>query len=208
MLSRQHLEVLTVLAVFTAVGIQQARLREKVQREQQSRCAAGLPIEELLGIAKSFSSDLEITSLIQKITTKARDLLDAEGCSLFLRDRRADELWTIVADGTQEIRFPMTLGIAGHVAETGEVLNISDVSTDARFDPKIDQPAGLQTKSILCLPLFEDENTIISVIQILNKVDGPFVDQDEELMNAFSALAAVAIRNALLFQRTLERRDD
>ena len=53
----------------------------------------------------------------------------------------------------KEIRFPLKTGIAGHVAVTGETLNVADVSQDTRFNVKIDQQTGYITKSILCMPI-------------------------------------------------------
>jgi adenylate cyclase len=56
----------------------------------------------------------------------ARDLVSAERCTLFLVDRDNEQLWSKVAHGSGEIRMPMTQGISGHVACTGEILNIPD----------------------------------------------------------------------------------
>ena len=39
-------------------------------------------------------------------------------------------------------RFPIGKGIAGHVAETGETLNVADVYMDERFNPGIDEQTG------------------------------------------------------------------
>ena len=61
----------------------------------------------------------------------------------------------------KEIRFPLKTGIAGHVAVTGETLNVADVSQDTRFNVKIDQQTGYITKSILCMPI------IIQVIVLI-----------------------------------------
>ena len=57
------------------------------------------------------------------------------------------------ASSNKEIRFPLNTGIAGHVAVTGETLNVADVAQDTRFNVKIDQQTGYITKSILCMPI-------------------------------------------------------
>jgi hypothetical protein len=56
----------------------------------------------------------------------AQDLVNAERSAMFLIDREKEELWSRMARGASEIRFPMRLGIAGHVAMTGETLIIPD----------------------------------------------------------------------------------
>ncbi len=78
--------------------------------------------------------------------TKARNLLDADRCTLFLLDAERGELWSKVAEGSKEIRVPVTKGIAGHVVTTGELLNIKDAYQDSRFNPEIDKRTGYRTK--------------------------------------------------------------
>ena len=47
----------------------------------------------------------------------------------------------------------MSHGIAGYVAQTGEVLNIIDCYQDHRFNREIDEKTGYKTKTILCMPI-------------------------------------------------------
>jgi cAMP and cAMP-inhibited cGMP 3',5'-cyclic phosphodiesterase 10 len=70
-------------------------------------------------------------------------------------------------------RFPLGKGIAGQVANTGEVLNIVDAYCDPRFNRTIDQLTGYRTKSILCMPIFI-RGSIIGVVQMVNKHSGAF----------------------------------
>ena len=55
-----------------------------------------------------------------------KELVTAERCFLFMLNRETQELWSIIAQGVSEIRIPMNKGIVGHVAMTGQVLNIPD----------------------------------------------------------------------------------
>ena len=50
-------------------------------------------------------------------------------------------------------RFPITEGIAGHVARTGEVVSCMDAQSDSRFNSQVDKITGYKTNSILCAPL-------------------------------------------------------
>lgn len=202
-----HLETLAAMGVFAAAGIEKARLLAEYHEEQRERMLATSRIRVLLDVAKSLSSNLDTTSLIKTIVQRARELLDAEVGSLFVVDRERGELWSKVAENTDEIRIPMSKGIAGHVATTGEVLNIPDAYADGRFNPEIDRKTGFRTRSILCMPLKNKDGDVLGVTQIINKRGGPFDQEDEEIMGAFSAQAAVALENALLFQETLEMRN-
>ena len=85
-----------------------------------------LRVSSLLDITQILQLGADIETIIKNIVSKATELLDADRGSLFLLDRETDMLWSKVAQGAEiaEIRFPKHLGIAGHVATTGEILNI------------------------------------------------------------------------------------
>lgn len=136
--------------------------------------------------------------------------MDADRSSIFLLDEGRHELWSRVALGLNEqvIRFPADRGIAGHVASTGEILNVKDPYADARFNPNVDRQTGYRTRSILCGPLRSRAGRIVGVIQVLNKRgDGPFVAADVERFERVMGRCAVAIENALTFDRLRSAED-
>jgi adenylate cyclase len=192
--------IMRTLCIQTAITLRNSQMYTSSLLSQHK-------IKVLLEVAAQLSSELDTTALITVIMQKAKELLDADRCTLFLLDKETSELWSKVADGTEEIRFPMRMGIAGHVASTGETLNIPDAYNDKRFNKEIDLKTGYRTRNILCMPLRNNQAEIIGVTQVLNKRDGAFDDHDEELLNAFSAQAGVAIENSKLFQKTLEMRN-
>ena len=137
--------------------------------------------------------------------------MGADRSSIFILDEASRELWSRVALGMggHEIRFPSNAGIAGHVATTGELLNVSDPYADARFNRRVDDETGYRTRSILCGPLRRRDGRIVGVLQILNKRgDGPFLAEDVQRFERVSARCALAIENALTYDLllTAERR--
>ena len=70
-------------------------------------------------------------------------------------------------------RFSVGKGIAGQVARTGEILNITDAYSDPRFNRSVDQITGYHTKTILCMPIFI-RGVVIGVVQMVNKHSGVF----------------------------------
>ncbi len=161
----------------------------------------------LLDVATALSQTLDLETLINKIIEKVSEILHTERSSLFLLDHETDELWSKVAQGAEvsEIRFPSSTGLAGYVASTGEVLNIADAYRDSRFNPSIDQITGYRTKSVICAPVINREGKIIGITQAVNKKEGVFDKEDEDLLLALSSQIAVAIENAWLFQENLEK---
>ncbi len=205
--SERHLEILAALAVFAAVGTERWRMQEEANREKERRERARLRLEALLDVAAALSSELDTKRLLEKIMVRARKLLGADRCSVFLARHDEGVLLSTVAEGTDTIRVRMDQGLAGYVARTGEVLNIDDVYEDPRFNPEVDQRTGYRTKNVLCMPLRNKDGKTIGVTQIINKRGGPFTREDEELLSAFSAQAAIAVENSMLFQETLEVRN-
>lgn len=163
----------------------------------------------LLDAVTSVSRILNLETLIMQIVGKISLILHAERTSLFLIDHETNELWSKVAQGVDvaEIRFPITEGIAGHVANSGEMLNIIDAYKDPRFNQAIDEETGFRTKTILSMPLINREGKIVGVTEVINKKNGVFNNEDEELLRALSSQLVVALENAQLFEQAVNMRN-
>jgi len=158
-------------------------------------------LKSLLEVTNSLASELDLEKLLFRIMDVVREQLQADRCTVFLLDQDKNELWSKVATGVKnEIRFPADKGIAGFAATSGEVLNIPDAYADFRFNPEIDKKTGYHTRNILTMPMRNKKNEIIGVFQVLNKFDGSFTEEDEELLSAISSIAATSIENAQLYE--------
>eukprot|EP00002_Diphylleia_rotans_P029267 TRINITY_DN5950_c0_g1_i4.p1 TRINITY_DN5950_c0_g1~~TRINITY_DN5950_c0_g1_i4.p1 ORF type:complete len:1360 (-),score=279.66 TRINITY_DN5950_c0_g1_i4:394-4473(-) len=162
-------------------------------------------LQALIEISRIISSELEISPLIEKMRRTSKDLLHADKCTLFLVNHQKGELWTKLEEGL-EISFPLSSGIAGYVARSGDTVNIPDAYQDPRFRPDVDADTGYRTRSILCMPVRDIGGNIVAAIQMINKDSGHFGDEDEELLHAFCDHAAIAIRNSKLYEADSEER--
>jgi Nif-specific regulatory protein len=163
--------------------------------------------EDLLKICQRMNSEREVGALLDLIATEATKLLEADRASLFLLDRERGELWSKIALGSQEIRFDARLGIAGAVALSGQTINVEDVHRDPRFYKEIDLRTGYITRSLLAMPLRNHEGEIIGTFEVLNKKTGRFNQEDEEILKALAAQAAIAIETAQLVEEMKRHRD-
>jgi HD-GYP domain-containing protein (c-di-GMP phosphodiesterase class II) len=157
-------------------------------------------LKMLLKIAGSISREMKLDKLLRLIMDEVKQVLQCDRCTVFVLDREHNELWSRVAHGESEIRFPAHLGIAGAVATSGQVINIPDAYADSRFNSNIDKQTGYHTRNILAAPMSNKPGEIIGVFQILNKFDGPFTKEDEEILNAISVLSATQIENVQLYE--------
>ena len=162
-------------------------------------------LHDFLDISEIISLKLGIEDLIERVVLMAGKVMNADRATLFLVDRLAEQLWSMVAEGevNKEIRIPIDSGIAGWVAQHEQVLNIQNAYQDTRFNPEIDRQTGYRTLSILCGPVINLRGELIGVIQVINKKTGTFQKQDEFFFKIFSNQIAVVLENFYLSQRMM-----
>lgn len=164
------------------------------------------PLVSLVKIGRSITAVTDIDVLLKVIAEETKIAIQADRCTVFLLDKEKNELWSKVALGmdSQEIRFPADKGLAGYVVQTGEPLNIADAYSDPRFNSDIDRKTGYVTKTILCMPINNNNQEIIGAFQVLNKLGGVFNKGDEDLLVAIGGNASIALENAQLFEQQKE----
>ena len=196
--TRDDEQLLAALGTQVAIAIRNAALLETQKRETARRAL-------LLDVMRSLSTELELDTLLDAIMARTTEAMRADRSTLFLVDHKRRELWSKVAQGMErsEIRFPMHVGIAGHVATTGQTLNIPDAYEEPRFNKDVDRLSGYRTRTILCMPVRNASGTTIGVMQCLNKDDGAFNVEDEGLLGALCSQAAIALENARLFEEVV-----
>uniref|UniRef100_A0A8C2XGU0 Phosphodiesterase n=1 Tax=Cyclopterus lumpus TaxID=8103 RepID=A0A8C2XGU0_CYCLU len=168
----------------------------------------------LLDVSKTyFDNIVAIDSLLEHIMIYAKNLVNADRCALFQVDHNNKELYSDLFDigeekegkpvfrKTKEIRFSIDKGIAGQVAQTGEVLNIPDAYADPRFNREVDLKTGYTTRNILCMPIVS-RGTVIGVVQMVNKLSGSaFTKTDENNFKMFAVFCALALHCANMYHR-------
>ncbi|XP_059055124.1 probable 3',5'-cyclic phosphodiesterase pde-5 [Achroia grisella] len=171
----------------------------------------------LLDVVRAiFEEMVSLDQLIKRILEFAQKLVNADRASLFLVDYRNFELVSTVFDlkyepgqdrdmEKKEIRMPINRGIAGHVALSGETMNIPNAYLDNRFNREVDEATGYKTISILCMPI-KVEGKVIGVVQMVNKRnDDNFGHDDEVAFEIFSTFFGLALHHARLYDRIMRK---
>jgi adenylate cyclase len=145
-----------------------------------------------------------LEKVLEAITLKIGQILQAEHTAIFLVDYDKGQLWSKVAqDNTQkflEIRIPITVGIPGHVASTGQYLNISETYTHPLFSPELEKQMGYKIHNILCMPVVSSKNQIVAVVQLANKTGNiPFNYDDEQRFRDFAASIGIILESCQSF---------
>ncbi len=158
----------------------------------------------LLEITRILNSTLERNRLLRIIVRSATKLLACEDSSILLIDPASGELHFEASAGldretVEPLVVPLDASIAGWIVRNQKSLIINDVQNDPRFFSQVDQTTGTSTRSLLGVPMHFQER-VIGVLEAINKKDGVFSAEDEELLTILAAQAAVAVENARLLE--------
>lgn len=179
-----------------------------------------------LGLVISRINDIDL--LLEKILLEARSFTRADAGSIYIREEERllfsytqnDTLQKKLPPGKKLIYSTFSIpidhhSIAGHVAASGEAVNIADVyqltdNDPFSFDKSYDDIAGYRTRSMLTFPLKTARGEITGVLQLINAKDGggapaPFAAEDEPLLVHFANNAANAVERAKLTRGIIMR---
>ncbi len=194
---QQHIEELT------------ENLNAKAQVLEETATGLGDRVIELRTLQegiKAINSALALEELLHVIVVNASQVLGVARCSVALLDEQAGEVVTRAASGVppEEVagrRFKLGTGVAGLVVQTGRSILIGDVRKDARFVHSSEYPVV----SVMCVPLISD-NKPVGALTATSRKANAFTEDDLSLLAAFADQAAIAVKNAALYQRLGEEK--
>ena len=151
------------------------------------------------------SSTFDMKKVLKYTMDMVRVLMNVEAGSLLFLDH--GELELAVAFNTQlesmkKFRLKIGQGIAGYVAARGEAIIVNDTQKSPHFFPGVDRHTGYTTRSALCVPMIS-QGKVIGVIEVLNKINGDFTPNDEDLLQSIASSVSIAIENARLYKETV-----
>ncbi len=176
-------------------------------------------LQFLVEASQVLNSTLDLAELLALILKLALREIGADRGSVYMVDQERREIWTTLAEGLalpalragaagleqQEIRLAFGRGVAGYVAETGRVLNVADAYSCPQFDRSFDERLNYRTRTLLCMPIRNRNGDTVGVLQLINKLTGQFIKEDEEFLNTLSVHMALALENARLHRELLEK---
>jgi HD-GYP domain-containing protein (c-di-GMP phosphodiesterase class II) len=188
-------------------------------------------LSELNTIGIRLSAERDPDALLETILSKAREITASDAGSLYLVEEPADGerrlCFALAQNDSIDITFraatlPLTGdSVAGHVALTGEIVNIADAYALPARSPfhvnrSFDSQAGYRTKSMLVVPMRTPKGETIGALQLINckprfkgrftSVDEierhvhPFSPRHEKLAGSLASQAAVALDNSRLYE--------
>jgi HD-GYP domain-containing protein (c-di-GMP phosphodiesterase class II) len=202
-----------------------AGLRRELDGARSEAAAKQALVSELARIGTALSAEKDRERLLEMISELARRFTNADGCTLYIKDEREEVLrFTIVANQSLNVFMggqgskiswppvplkdkdgqPNHRNVSAQCALTGEIIKISDVYSacyDFQGTREFDAKTGYRSKSMLLIPMRDNENEIIGVVQLLNAMDRQtnevvdFDDEEIEIVASLASQAAIAITN-------------
>jgi adenylate cyclase len=153
------------------------------------------------------ASTFDMDKVLQHTMDMIQVIMDVEAGSLmFLED---SELELKVAfngctnvDSLLGSHFKLGEGISGYSAARGEAVIVKNTKESKHFNPDFDRMTGFETRSVLCVPLIS-QGKVRGVIEVLNKRQGEFTQNDLQLLQTIATTVSIAMENARLYGETL-----
>lgn len=160
----------------------------------------------LLDLNQEINTLTDIQSLLKMIVDKAPFIVDCDCASIFFVEPDTQELWSVASSDLsdlEQIRIPKTEGIVGHVVTTAKLLNVPNAYADPRFNNSSDKQHNYKTNNLLCAPIKGKQGNVIGALELINKLEGSFTVNDEQMIELFCDQAATAIENVLLHEELI-----
>ncbi|NIQ02583.1 MAG: GAF domain-containing protein, partial [Nitrospinaceae bacterium] len=181
-------------------------------------------LKKLTDISLALSAERNLEVLLEMIMDKARELTHADGGTLYILE--ANKLhFKIFQNDTLGVRMggesqsplpfpPLEMNesnVSSYVAMTGHTVNIPDVKKHTAHNfsgPRLfDKKFKYKTRSMLLVPMKNQDEEIIGVIQLLNARKGPnskslipFSHENVRWIQSLASQAAVAITHVSLVE--------
>jgi len=197
--------------------LQRRRLAEEKRQAVDALRRRTRDLALLNELGQSLTAMLDLDQVMDRLLVSVIELVQAQGASVWLWDE-THEGWLICRAARHQgmgqelvgLRLCPGEGIAGHVAETGQTKVVHNASANQRFTPNIDARTGFHTQTLLAVPL-RVRDAVIGVLEVVNKQEGRFSEDDRALLETLASSGAIAIDNARLVERlrtqTLELRE-
>jgi K+-sensing histidine kinase KdpD len=170
--------------------------------------------------SQALTSTLETEQVLERLLQVAIEIIGAYGSSVWLWHEAYPELLICRAafhseddgnDGDNAALLNQVLdpgqGIAGWTAITNKSSIVNQVQDDPRFFSKVDSKSGFHTTSLLAVPM-RLQDKVIGVLEVVNKHNGVFDEEDLTVAESLAATASIAIENARLVETLQQQKQD
>ena len=182
-------------------------------------------IERFLDLALAFTTERQLDVLFDMILTESMDLTHCDGGTVYVKSDDCLEFESLYTrskgvhmsklDGDVSLP-PVQLNrssVCACAAIDKKLINLPDIYDSKEYDftgaKKYDSLNDYRTRSMLVVPMIDDHENVIGVLQLINATgsDGeviPFAREFERMISAMTSLASVSLHNRMLAKEVLD----
>ena len=196
--------VIETLAAYAAVAIENARLYNGVKRVSTMLEQRNEDLSLLDTLAKTLASSLEIDEIPDQALSRVIEYLGVDAGEIFLRESGTAILRLALHRGEAaeafwaRERFEVGECVVGQVAESGEIVVVSDLASEAHFLRPAVVEAGFTC--LACIPLTA-RREVVGAMTVVSRERREFSERELNLLEAIGAWAGMAIENARLHRQ-------
>lgn len=184
-------------------------------------------LKEIIKLGSDINTVQDLDILLERILLETRKIAGADAGTIYIKNRDSlvfthaqnDTLASRLPDGKKLIYSSFSLPItqkslSGYAAMTGETIVEQDVyaiqGKPYGFDRSFDEKANYRTKSVMTIPLKNEREDILGVMQIINPKDQQggitgFPEEDMMYVNHFAGMASMVIQKAQMTRALILR---
>lgn len=195
----EYLELLPALVRKAHVQWEDGQARKQAVVDIRRRTAQ---LEALRAVSLELAAQLDLDTLLYSIVSRAIELLDGTEGGLYLYQAEQDVLRLAVATGPNAAPIGTILhrgeGLSGKVLETGKPLVVDNYQHWEGQSPTF---IGHTITSIIGVPIHWGQE-FLGTLNVITDTPSTFSQADADLLNLLAAQAAIAIRNARLYEES------
>jgi signal transduction histidine kinase len=195
--SAEDEDAVVVLADWASIAIENARLYGDAVARRDELAHAARRLDATAAIARAVGGETELDRVLELVVKRGRALVEARDVLILLRE---DDVLVVAAgageaSGLEHRRLPFAGSTSGEVMAAGRPRRIADAGAEMRIAP---ERLGARPASAALLAPLVYRGSPLGVLIALDRVaHGPaFTDDDEQVLDAFAAQAAVAVATA------------
>jgi signal transduction histidine kinase len=209
--------LLETFADQAVIAIENVRLFKELEARTQELSRSVDELTALGDVSQALSSTLDLETVLQTIVTRANQLAETAGCSIWEYDKGRQDFRLRVSHYADEndaallqalgrvTAIPRGQGVTTQVFELRQPVQIHDITMPGVYESPIRQ-ALIETghRALLGVPLLS-EDEVIGVLAVTRKTPGEFEPEIVRLLSTFATQSALAIQNARLFREIEEK---
>src|SRR5215471_12165995 len=209
--SKEDIEVLCQIANQIAIAVENSLNYEQARKAERDLAHSLDELNLLLGVANSVTTNLDLRDVFEAVSECLRKVVKCDGMVMTIFDRDAGEVRVFALDPIKSIVPPVSEGervpIAGTPAERAlgslKTIIVTRDELQTSTSPLVKQLAAQGVQSGCIAPLVS-HGTALGTLAMVSLRENAFSQEEANLISQIARQIAIAVENALNFERALE----